>query len=788
MKRVLLMLACAMLFGATHAQWNLSVIVKTKSGELLSGANVILQGTYWQIATDPTGNAQFTKLPSGNYVLKVSHLGYQEVSQNVELNANQALTIELEVSSIVTEEVVIKGVRAENDQPATFTVIQKKDLDERNLGQDIPYMLSMEPSVVTTSDGGTGIGYTSMRIRGLDNQKINVTINGIPYNDAESHGTYWVDISDISSSIRSIQIQRGLGKSANGPTSFGASLNIETNQIPLKPYAVLDNSLGSYNTMKNTIQAGTGLIKEHWFAEGRFSKIGSDGYVDRASSKLRSYFAQTGYYSNKTILRLIAFGGMEETYQAWYGISEADMQTYGRTFNWAGYYYKNGQDNFYNKQVDHYAQDHVQLNLTHSFSKNLTFNTVLNYTYGRGYYQEYYSDVPFGNYSINNVIQGTDTTKTSDLVGQKWLKNNLLAGNTFISLDLDKVNFTFGVGYANYFNARHFGDIIWSDVPNSEANGHEFYLNTGNKVDVNTYLKANYKFADKGNLYVDLNYRHINYKASGFDKENGDELQIDLNKTYDFINPIVGISYTFPTIGVAYASFGISNREPTRADFINNYDLPGGIKPETMYNTEIGLRRRLSNAFYEINFYTMLYHNELIKTGQLDDVGYPIQRNAGKSYRYGVELNAGAQLVSFLTLKGNVALSRNRTDFKDYADNAWIIRNDVTISYSPGVVASGEIIVQPFKFMQLSFANKYVGKQYLDNTEDNSRTLKEYLVSNLGLNIKHQLPFLKRIEFKALVNNLFNVKYNSNGYMYDTTPYYYPQATRNYLFGVSLEF
>ena len=787
MKRVfVMMLACVSLLGSTYAQWNLSVTVKNQTGECLTGALVIVQGTFWRSTTNVKGGSKFSKLPSGHYLLKVSHLGYKEFVQDVELTSNQELNVTLDETSIVTEEVVIKGVRAENDQPATFTLVQKDDINKRNLGQDVPYLLSMEPSVVTTSDGGTGIGYSSMRIRGIDDKKINVTINGIPYNDAESHGVYWVDVPDISSSIRSIQIQRGLGKSANGPGSFGASINIETNQIPLKPYAILDNSIGSYNTMKNTIQAGTGLMNNHWFAEGRFSRIGSDGYIDRATSKLRSYFAQAGYYGNNSIFRIITFGGMEETVQAWYGIDSASITSLGRTYNWAGYYYKNGQDNFYNKQVDHYAQNHVQLNFTHSFSKSLNFNTVLNYTHGSGYYQEYYPNVAFSDYLLPSS-QGKDT---SDMVGRKWLDNNLLAGNTFISWNSDNLSITYGIGFSEYFKAKHYGEIIWSDIPNSGVNGNKFYSNEGDKTDLSTYIKTNYKFLDKGNVYVDVNYRFIHYKATGVDRENGDETQLDLNKTYNFVNPIVGVSYSLPSIGLIYLTFGASNREPTRSDFLSNYNLPGGLKPETMYSSELGIRQAFPNLFYELNFYSMLYRNELIKTGQLDDVGNPILRNAGKSSRYGIEVNTGYNFTSYLTLRENVTLSRNRTDFKDYdyANNVWDIRNNVEISYSPSIIAGGELLIKPLKFMEVAFSSKYIGKQYLDNTQDNSRRLDDYMVSNIRLNIKQNFKALKNIEFKALVNNVFNVKYNSNGYMYDTTPYYYPQALRNFLLGISLEF
>jgi len=374
------------------------------------------------------------------------------------------------------------------------------------------------------------------------------------------------------------------------------------------------------------------------------------------------------------------------------------------------------------------------------------------------------------------------------MVGRKWLDNNLLAGNTFISWNSDKFNFTYGIGFSNYFDAKHYGEIIWSEVPNNEINGHKFYNNVGNKLDLSTYAKVNYKFLEKGNLYVDLNYRFINYKASGTDKEFGDEILIDINKNYNFINPIIGVSYSIPNLGLAYLTLGASNREPTRADYTDNYNVPGGLKPETMYDSELGLRRRLSNAFYEFNIYYMLYRNELIKTGQLDDVGSPILRNAGKSNRYGIELNAGGNVTSFLTLKGNLTLSRNRTDFKDYINNAWEVRNNTDISFSPSVIAGGVIIVKPAKFMEISFDNKYVGKQYLDNTQDESRKLDPYLVSNLRLNVRTNFKAVKNIEFKGLINNIFNVKYNSNGYMYGTTPYYFPQALRNFLVGISLEF
>jgi iron complex outermembrane recepter protein len=800
MKRVVLfMLAFVSIAWNSNAQMDFSATVKNKEGIPLNGANVVLSGTYWQTTTDVNGVFMFKRIPAGKYKLKISYIGYLELFVDLDLSKQIPDKFVLNEKSIITQEITIKGLRADGKQPATYSVINKTEIDNRDLGQDIPYLLSMEPSVVSTSDGGTGIGYTYMRIRGLDAKKINVTINGIPYNDPESHNVYWVDIPDIASSMHSIQIQRGVGKSANGPGSFGASINVETNQIPIKPYFISENSFGSYNTLKNSIQAGTGLLNNHWFAEGRLSRIGSDGYIDRASSKLRSYFAQAGYYSNNSIFRVIAFGGFEETYQAWYGLDSAGINQLGRTYNYAGYYTdKNGVEHFYDKQVDHYNQNHLQLNYSHSFNDKIQFSTVLNYTTGKGYYQEYYDNANLNDYFINNVINGTDTIKVSDLAGRKWLDNKLLSGNTFISCDLGKLNLTYGIGFSRYFDAKHFGEIIWSEVANADIRGNSLYSNVGNKTDISNYLKLNYSITDKASLYLDLNYRHIHYKALGVDRESGGEVDLDINKDYNFLNPIIGVSYLIPKIGLLYTSFGISHREPTRSDFISNNSIPGGPKPEKMVNTEIGIRNATDRFFYQANVYLMNYRDELIKTGQLDDTGDPIVRNTGSSYRMGIELSAGTKLASFLTLKGNVALSSNKTDFNDFVettsnktggDTSVIVSyKNVSISFSPNIVAGTQIICTPIKSFEVVLLSKFVGKQYLDNTQSEQRILKSYLINDLRFNYKFSFGFVKEMEFKLLVNNIFNLKYNSNGYMYGSSPYYYPQALRNYLVGLTIQF
>lgn len=783
MKRVLFFVLAYVLFSmGAYAQWDLSVHVKGGKGNALEGATVVLRGTTWQNMTNAEGACNFFRVPSRNYILQVSYVGYKNYSADILVDANKHIDVVLEESGVISEEVVITGIRAKSDQPATFTVMQKEDIEKQNFGQDVPYILAMEPSVVTTSDAGTGIGYTAMRVRGLDSKKINVTINGIPYNDPESHGAFWVDIPDISSSVRSIQLQRGLGKSAPGTAAFGASLNLETNKIPQDGYVALDNSVGSYNTMKNTVQAGTGLLNKHWFAEGRFSRIVSDGYIDRASSNLKSYFAQAGYYGDKSIFRLITFGGFEETYQAWWGIDGNSMDNISRTHNWAGYYTdKNDIEHYYDKQIDHYSQNHIQANYIHSFNQKLQFNTILNYTRGKGYFQEFYNDTVYSKFQLQSSEKG-------DLTGRKWLDNHLVAGNTFVSMNSGKWEITGGFGFSRYFNAKHYGELLWSELLGNNVNGHRFYKNEGNKTDVSPYIKINTQFGKAGKVYLDINYRYVDYSANGTDREAGDSLFLDIHKTYSFLNPIAGISYTFKNVGTVYALIGASHREPTRSDLINNYYTSGGVKPERMYNTEIGLRNVSSQLFYEINLYYMLYRNELIKTGQLDDVGAPVVKNTGKSYRTGVEFNAGVTPASFLTVKGNVAFSKNKTDFADYVNDVWVTKDNVTISYSPGIVAGGEVAVRPLKNIEAAFINKYVGKQYLDNTQDESRILKDYFVSNFRINAKMNFGLLKKLELKFMVNNVFNTKYNSNGYMYGETSYYYPQALRHYLLGLSMEF
>ncbi len=667
------------------------------------------------------------------------------------------------------DEVLVSALRVTNKTPVSFSDLTKKDIQFRNLGQDVPILMNFLPSVVTTSDAGTGVGYTGIRVRGSDATRVNVTINGIPYNDAEGSGTYFVDLPDFASSVQSLQLQRGVGTSTNGAGAFSASLNMLTDSYSKKSYGEISNSAGSFNTLKNTVKFSTGLMNDHFEIAGRLSQIKSDGYIDRASSNLKSYFLQGTYVGKTTLIKALVFGGKEKTYQSWYGI-DGETMAGDRTFNYAGMFTDAfGNTRFYDNQTDNYQQDHFQLHWNEKVSTKWNTNLAIHYTKGKGYYEEYQNNQDFADYGLTPVAGQT----TTDLIRQKWLDNDFYGTTFSANYATKKVDFIFGGAY-NQYKGKHFGEVIWARYASTSELGDHYYDYYGNKNDGNVFTKINYLLTHKFSLYGDLQYRNVTYKANGL----GDN---PVNDRFNFFNPKAGLNYTINSKNILYASYARANREPNRTDYEG-----GTVKPEKLNDYELGWRYTNTKVKWNTNVYYMAYKDQLILTGNLDNVGNPIRSNSEKSYRLGLEIDAMVVLSKQVSIRPNLTLSQNKNvDLNVEGVNF----GNKKISYSPSVIAGNIFVYQPTEGLQISVLSKFVGEQYLNNIEVKEAKLPNYFVNDLNVSyeIKPKSIF-KSIVFSGLLNNGFNKKYISNGYMYDVTPYYYPQAGRNLLVGMVLKF
>ena len=684
--------------------------------------------------------------------------------------------------------VEVRAVRAGENSPFTKTNLSKKEIQKVNLGQDIPFLLNQTPSVVINSDAGNGVGYTGIRIRGTDATRINVTLNGIPYNDAESQGTFFVDLPDFTSSTGSIQIQRGVGTSTNGAGAFGGSINFSTNEINKEAYAEFNNSYGSFNTWKSTLKTGSGLMNGHFETDLCFSRISSNGFIDRASSNLKSFHFSTAYLAKKTSLRFNIFSGKEKTYQAWYGISETDLKDGQRSINYAGTE-KPGDP--YDNETDNYKQNHYQLFYNQWLGKRLSFNTALFYTKGKGYYEQYKADEPYSKYGL------TGSVPNSDFIRRLWLDNDFY-GNIFSFQYKDNsTQVTMGGGYTRYLG-NHFGKLIWA--AHGLTGTPEWYKLDAVKNDFNIYLKEQKQFAKNWNYFYDLQYRHAPYTINGF--ENNPSLLV--KNQYNFFNPKAGISY-FKNGWKGYLSYGIANKEPNRDDFESALNqLP---KPERLNDIELGIEKNKPAYSWSATLYYMKYKDQLVLTGKINDVGAYTRTNIPKSYRTGVELQAGVKFTSWFNAAANVSLSTNKllnfVEYIDDYDNGGQKMNHYTstdIAYSPAIVGSSTINFLPVKNFEISLLSKYVSKQYLDNTQDNKRALHSFYVQDARAiyTIKKEpiaTGWLKEINIIFLVNNLFNKKYEPNGYTYNyiyggsltVENYYFPMAGTNFMAGVNVK-
>ncbi|UOB16252.1 TonB-dependent receptor [Abyssalbus ytuae] len=685
----------------------------------------------------------------------------------------------VENKTVKLDEVLVSAVRVTSQSPVTFSNIQKEDLKSRNLGQDIPILMNFLPSVVTTSDAGAGVGYTGIRVRGSDATRVNVTINGIPYNDAESHGTYWVDLPDFSSSTESLQLQRGIGTSTNGSAAFGASLNLLTDAVSEKAYGEITNSAGSFNTHKHSIKFSTGKLNDHVEISGRLSAIKSDGYIDRAFSDLKSYFLQGTYIDDNTLIKALTFGGHEITYQAWNGIDEATLNT-NRTFNFAGAIYDEEGNivDFYDDETDNYKQDHAQLHWNEQLSDNWGTNLALHYTYGRGFYEQYKQDDDFETYGFEPITVNGEEINTTDLIRRRWLDNDFY-GTTF-SVNYKNNNFNFIAGGAwNRYEGQHFGEIIWARYATDSNIRDRYYDNDSEKTDFNVYSKANYDVSEELSLFADLQYRSINYQA------NGPETGL-VDDTFDFFNPKVGLTYEFSNNNSLYFSYARAGREPNRTDYEN-----GEPKAEKLNDFELGWRYLSQKTRLNFNVYYMQYKDQLVKTGELNDVGGEIRRNVDDSYRLGLEIDSKITLTDQLSIMPNLALSINKIkDFTIVNESGEQNLGDTNISFSPNVIFGNIISFNPLDNLNISLLSKFVGEQYAGNLDTDITKLDSYFVNdiNAGYEIKFNKA-IKSISINALVNNVFDEKYVSNAYLYgEEYLYYYPQAGINFLVGATIRF
>lgn len=694
------------------------------------------------------------------------------------------------------DEVLVKAVRVDANSPITHSNLSKEEIEKRNLGQDIPILLNYLPSVVTTTDAGAGIGYTGIRIRGVSAQSTNVTINGIPYSDAESLGTFWVNLGDFASSVENLQVQRGVGTSTNGSGAFGASINVLTDAVSREASGEITNSFGSFNSRKHTVKFSTGLMNDHFEIAGRLSNIASDGYIDRATTDIKSYFLQGSYVDDNRLIKAILFGGNNVTYQSWFGIDEDQLRE-DRRFNPAGQYTdEDGDTRFYDNEVDDYRQDHYQLHWNERINNRWSTNVALNYTYGRGFFEQYREDDDFDTYGFEPLTVDGSLVNTTDLIRRRWLDNDYYVLNANVNYKDNQMDIISGFSFSHY-DGDHFGEVIWARFASQSEIRDRYYDGNGKKNDFSAFAKATFKIDDQFQLYGDLQLRNVNYETSGI---NSNLTEFIVDENYLFFNPKVGVTYALNDNNDFYFSYARANREPNRDDFESNPN----IKPEQLNDFELGWRHRDGNFRISANTYLMLYDEQLVLSGEINDVGALLRTNSGRSYRAGIEVDAVVPVTKNFTWQPNFTLSRNKNlDFVRSFDGEIQQLGDTDIAYSPEIIATSALVFAPFKGFQASLISKYVGEQFMSNVEAERSKLDDYFVSDLNL-VYSFVPksIFKEIVFTGLVNNVFDKEYVSNGYYFSfdddfSNPGtivtqegagFYPQAGINFLLGATFKF
>lgn len=782
------------------AQFSMNGTVKNAdTKEPLAGAHVLVNNQLKAEITNKNGEFSINGLKAGSYTIHISYIGFETASQTIDLRSNQTVEILLRPATIISDEIVVSATRADEKTPTTYEDFSKNMVQSSHDARNITSVIDQAVSVVTTSDAGTGIGNVGYRLRGTDETRINVTIDGVPLNDPESQGAWFVNLPDFASSVDNLQIQRGVGTSSNGSAAFGASMNFQTLKFQPNAYAEVNEVYGSYNTWKHNINFGTGLINGKFSVDGRLSKITSDGFIDRATSDLNSSYLAGSYFGKKTMIKLMMITGKEKTYQAWDGIPSYILDT-NRSYNGIGQYYDaNGiTPKYYKNETDNYSQNRYHFTIAHEFNQKLNISATAFYTRGFGYYEQYKEDDDFNSYGIADQIIGTDTLTNSDIIRRKQLDNHFY-GMTFATNYNPNKKFSLTVGGAlNNYTGLHTGKIIWMQYANNIPNDYTYYHGTGDKLDGAIYAKVNYQLLPKLNLWLDAQVRNIDYKITGIDDKQRDITQ---SHTWSFFNPKGGISYEINKSNQTYLSYSVANREPTRS---NLTDAVGAKQPtpETLYDLEMGHRLSLKKLLVNTNFYYMNYKDQLVFTGEINDVGAPIMKNVEQSYRAGLEVSAVWQPIHKLKWQANATFSQNKIKkFREFVDDwdTWGQRDSLigttNIAFSPDMIAASSIIFTPVKLLDLTLQTKYVGKQYIDNSSSNDRKLNAYLVNNFTIRYTVKPKYVKEISFFFSINNLLDKKYEANAWIYSyyeggqrkALDGYYPQAGRNYMGGISIK-
>lgn len=781
----------SLMIAAQSIQLNFKGIIRDAITQQPIAGAWIKSGKF-QAISDESGI--FTFPTNSGKILLISSVGYQRTGLTIPSHTSEIFTINLSPLSLFLNPLEVKAIRAADKAPFAKTNMNKASIVKQNLGTDIPFLLNQTPSVVVNSDAGNGFGYTGIRIRGTDATRINVTLNGIPYNDAESMGSFFVNLPDFASSVSSIQIQRGAGTSSNGAGAFGASLNMTTNEFNEHAYIEINNSVGSFNSFKNTLKLGSGLLKKHFTIDARLSNILSDGFVDRAKSNLQSFYFSTAYINQKSSIRFNVFSGKEKTYQAWYGVSEPLLTT-NRKFNAAGTE-KLGDP--YSNQTDNYTQTHYQLFLNHSLSKKWSFNTAIFLTRGRGYYEEYKADQPYSKYGLPNQIVGGISISTTDIIRQRWLDNYFYGQILSLQYKSARSDIAIGGGWTKY-DGLHFGTLPWLAI-GAAPEKYQYYHLPANKKEANIYAKWQYQLFNHITSFADLQFRSVTHNMNGFSQNP----TLIVDRSFSFVNPKAGITYADKS-WQAFLSYSVANKEPNREDFESGvFTQP---MQETLGDWELGLEKKGTGFSIGANFYYMRYKNQLVLTGKINDVGAYTRTNIPISYRRGVELQGAAVVNKWMNVSGNISFSRNKIqsliEYIDEYDMAWqyigqstILHKDKDISFSPNTVSSVALNFTPIKNMEWSLLNKYVGKQYLDNTQDENRKLNAFFVSDFRVIYTIQKKVPKEMQVVFQLNNIFNKQYEPNGYTFSyigggattTENYFYPMAGRNFMLALNIKF
>ena len=785
-------------------------VITNVEGEALYGVKITVEGTYLGTYSDPEGAFRIDRIPSGEQSVVFQMQGYQDVKRKVTVtNETAQVDVQMNFNVQSLQAVSVIYLKADEKTPTTYLNLDQKEINKRNFGQDLPMLLRFTPSAVSTSDAGAGVGYTGIRIRGVDPTRTNVTINGIPLNDSESHGVFWVNMPDFASSAQSVQVQRGVGTSANGAAAFGASININTNNVQDEAYGEIDNGYGSFNTWRHTVKAGTGLINNKFSMNARLSKITSDGYIDRASSDLKSFYLDGTWQGKKSSVTANIFSGQERTYQSWYGTPQSvvegdrdaiidyadrnfifgedreNLLNSGRTYNF--YTYEN--------EVDNYQQDHYQLHFSHKFSKQLKLNLKGHYTRGRGYFEQFREDDDFADYGLAPLFFTNDTVTSGDFIRRRWLDNHFYGGIFSLNYKKKGLDITAGGG-ANQYLGGHFGEIVWAEFASDSDIRDQYYNNDGNKFEAQSYAKATLR-KKRMTYFLDMQFRHIAYDFLGIDEVNGSLEEITQQVNFNFINPKAGFMIDFNSSNNVYFSLAMANREPVRADFRENTPENRPVH-EQLINLETGYRYKSRKFIANANVYYMMYDNQLVLTGQINDVGGYTRTNVEDSYRAGIELDAGYRILKNLSIAGNLSLSNNKiavfTEYVDNYDGATFTQDEIQhentdLAFTPNIISSLAIDYQPIEGLEIGVTSKFVGEQFLDNTSSQDRKIDAYNFSNFRISYTIKDVVFKEMTFGIQVNNMFDQLFENNGYTFGyiaggqrtTENFYYPQAGRNFM-------